>query len=254
MVDTHAHIYHKRLLPEIEQVMQRCTQQNVHKVYMPNIDHESIDDMLQVEQAFPERCFAMMGVHPCSVNPQSIEKELQTVESWLQKRPFVAVGEMGLDLYWDKTTLEAQKEAFRVQANWAKDLGLPIVIHCRDAFEPTIELVEELQDGRLKGIFHCWVDGLEEAQRTIEAGFLIGLGGVSTFKNGGLGPVMQQIDLQHIVLETDSPFLAPVPHRGKRNEPAYVALVAQTLANAKGISIDEVDQVTTQNAFTLFKK
>ena len=254
MVDTHAHIYHKRLLPEIEQVMQRCTQQNVHKVYMPNIDHESIDDMLQVEQAFPERCFAMMGVHPCSVNPQSIEKELQTVESWLQKRPFVAVGEMGLDLYWDKTTLEAQKEAFRVQANWAKELDLPIVIHCRDAFEPTIELVEELQDGRLKGIFHCWVDGLEEAQRTIEAGFLIGLGGVSTFKNGGLGPVMQQIDLQHIVLETDSPFLAPVPHRGKRNEPAYVALVAQTLANAKGISIDEVDQVTTQNAFTLFKK
>jgi TatD DNase family protein len=219
---------------------------------MPNIDHSSIDDMMEVEQRFPDQCLSMMGLHPCSVK-KDFEKELYIVENWLSKRKFSAVGEIGTDLYWDKTFWEQQKEAFRVQVTWAKKFNLPVVIHCRESINETIELLESLKDGNLKGVFHCFSGNMEQAKKIIEMGFYLGIGGVATFKNGGLDKVLPEIDLSNLVLETDSPYLAPVPYRGKRNSPVYIPLIAERIAQLNNVSIEEIMIATYNNASKLFK-
>lgn len=251
MIDTHAHIYAKEFDPDRDEVIRRAHDVGIEKIYMPNIDHTSIDAMLEAETRYNGVATPMMGLHPCSVK-KDFEKELYLIEQWLGKRVFSAVGEMGTDLYWDKTFWEEQKEAFRVQVGFAKKYSLPIVIHCRESMNETIELLEpHLSDG-LTGIFHCFSGNKEQAKKITSMGFYLGIGGVSTFKNGGLDKVIPEIDLDRIVLETDSPYLAPTPHRGKRNEPAYTRLIAEKVADLKKISLDDLREVTTNNAMKIF--
>lgn len=250
-IDTHAHIYHEDFAADRHDMLQRCDDQGISRIFMPNVDHTSIDGMLELESRAPGRCFSMMGLHPCSVK-KDFEKELYLVEEWLSKRRFAAVGEIGTDLYWDKTFFDHQKEAFMIQVGWAKKYNMPVVIHCRESIDQTIELVERLQEGNLTGIFHCFSGTTDQATRITKLGFLLGIGGVVTFKNGGLDKVLPEIDLQHIVLETDSPYLAPVPHRGKRNEPSYIPLVAKRIAELKNCTVDDVQEITTGNALKLF--
>jgi TatD DNase family protein len=250
-VDTHAHIYSEKFESDRSLMLARTFEAEVSKILMPNIDSESIEGMLDLEQKYPQQCLSMMGLHPCSVN-QDFEKELQILEGWLAKRKFVAVGEMGIDLYWDKTFLEQQKEAFRIQAAWAKKYQLPLVIHAREAMKEVIGLLEELTDDSLVGVLHCFTGTLEEAKTLISMNFKLGIGGVVTYKNGGLAPILKEISLKHLLLETDSPYLAPVPHRGKRNETSYIPIIAQKIAEIKGIDIEEVARQTTTNAQELF--
>lgn len=250
-IDTHAHIYHEDFISDRLDMLHRCEEQQVNKIFMPNVDHASIDGMLELESRSAGICTAMMGLHPCSVK-KDFERELYIVEDWLSKRKFSAVGEIGTDLYWDKTFWEQQQEAFLIQVKWAKQYNLPIVIHCRESIDETIALVENQQDGKLEGIFHCFSGNADQAERIIKLGFLLGIGGVATFKNGGLDKVLPEIDLTHLVLETDSPYLAPVPHRGKRNEPSYIPLVAKRIAEIKNCSIESVQTNTTKNALKLF--
>jgi TatD DNase family protein len=250
-VDTHAHIYSEKFESDRSLMLARTFEAEVSKILMPNIDSESIEGMFDLEQKYSQQCLSMMGLHPCSVN-QDFEKELQIVEGWLAKRKFVAVGEMGIDLYWDKTFLEQQKEAFRIQAAWAKKYQLPLVIHAREAMKEVIGLLEELTDDSLVGVLHCFTGTLEEAKTLISMNFKLGIGGVVTYKNGGLAPILKEISLKHLLLETDSPYLAPVPHRGKRNETSYIPIIAQKIAEIKGIDIEEVARQTTTNAQELF--
>ncbi|HRK53304.1 MAG TPA: TatD family hydrolase [Cyclobacteriaceae bacterium] len=252
-IDSHAHIYLKEFDHDRAEVLRRSDEHNVQKIYMPNIDHTSIDNMLEVEAKNPEQCISMMGLHPCSVN-KDFEKELYHVESWLSKRTFAAVGEIGTDLYWDKTYWEQQKEAFNIQVKWARQYELPIVIHCRDSIDQTIDLVEALHDDKLKGVFHCFTGTQEQAKRITQLGFYLGIGGVSTFKNGGMDTVIPELDVSTILLETDSPYLSPVPHRGKRNEPAYIPIIAERVADLKKITLEELQLATSTNAQNLFSK
>ena len=249
-VDTHAHIYHDDF-KDLEDVISRAHTADVKKIFMPNVDHTSIDNMLEVEMKFPNQCYAMMGLHPCSVD-KNFEKELYLVEEWLGKRKFCAIGEIGTDRYWDTTYWEYQKEAFTVQVNWARKHGLPIVIHCRESLFETIDMLEPLQDGTVTGIFHCYTGDLAAARRIAALGFFLGIGGVSTFKKGGLDLVLPEIPLDQLVLETDSPYLAPVPHRGKRNEPSYIPLIARRVAEIKNCTLEDVMRTTTVNANKLF--
>lgn len=251
-IDTHAHIYSEKFDSDRTAMLKRTFDAGVGKIFMPNVDSESIEGMLILEEKYPQQCFAMMGLHPCSVN-QDFEKELQIAEGWFGKRKFIAVGEMGIDLYWDKTFIAQQKEAFRIQAGWAKKLGLPLVIHSREAMPEVLSLLEELKDDSLFGVLHCFTGTLDDAQRLVQMNFKLGIGGVVTYKNGGLEPVLKAIGLEHLVLETDSPYLAPVPYRGKRNETSYIPIVAQRIAEIKGIDIEEVAQKTTENARQLFQ-
>lgn len=251
-IDTHAHIYDSQFKDDIAEVMEHCLEADVRQVFMPNIDHTSIDNMLELESRYPQQCDAMMGLHPCSVN-RHFEQELYVVEEWLNRRPFIAVGEIGLDYHWDTSFKEQQKEAFSIQIDFAKQFQIPIVIHTRDSFEDAIAIVEEKKDNNLKGVFHCFTGTVEDAKRIASIGFHVGLGGVSTFKNAKLNEVIPEIDLNTIVLETDSPYLAPVPRRGRRNEPAYIPLIAQKVAEYKKLSQEETGEITTQNALTLFK-
>lgn len=253
LIDTHTHLYLDQFDHDRDAMMERALENGVDKFFLPNIDSSSIESMLALEESYPEHCFAMMGLHPCSVK-ENFEEELAIVRQWLDERPFCAVGEIGIDLYWDKTFFEQQKEAFLIQAEWAKALGAPIVIHTREAIDITIGLVESIKDDQLQGVFHCFSGNLEQAERILSLGFYIGIGGVLTFKNSGLDRVMESIGLEQVVLETDSPYLAPAPYRGKRNESAYVRLVAEKLAQIKGIPVEEVVQATTRNAEFLFSK
>mgnify|MGYP006290124599 CR=1 FL=1 len=250
-IDTHAHIYDSKFEEDISKVLENCQEAGVEQIYMPNIDHTSIDGMLELEHRYPAQCKPMMGLHPTSVK-KNFEKELYIVEEWLQRRRFAAVGEIGLDYYWDTSFAEQQQEAFRIQIGWAKKFGLPIVIHTRDSFEDSIKIVEELHDERLRGVFHCFTGTVEEAKRIKAVGFYVGLGGVATFKNGGMDQVIPDIPAEQIVLETDSPYLAPVPYRGKRNEPTYIPLIAKKVAEYRQTDIEEIAEVTTSNATALF--
>jgi len=250
-VDTHAHLYAEEFNADRADVLAHAEEQQVGKVVMPNVDHTSIDGMLELESRNPGKCYATMGLHPCYIK-KDFQRELYLVEEWLTKRSFKAVGEIGTDLYWDKTFWDQQKEAFTIQVGWAKKYKLPIIIHCRESLDQTIEMVESLSDGKLNGVFHCYSGNLEQAERIIKLGFYLGIGGVATFKNGGLDKVLPDVSLEHLVLETDSPYLAPVPHRGKRNEPGYIPLVARRVAELKDISVEEVRQSTTANAIKLF--
>jgi TatD DNase family protein len=251
-IDTHAHLY----LPEFDtdraEILLQCADRSINKIYMPNIDHTSIDAMLEAELKYSGQCVAMMGLHPCSVKAD-FEKELYGVEEWLGRRSFAAIGEIGTDLYWDNTFWAQQQEAFTIQVEWAKKFQRPVVIHCRESLNETLELIAPLCDQNLRGVFHCFSGSLEQAKRIVDLGFYLGIGGVVTFKNGGLDKVLPDIPLTHLVLETDSPYLAPVPHRGKRNSPLYLPLIAARLAALKNVSIEEVQQVTTQNAIKLFQ-
>jgi TatD DNase family protein len=252
LIDTHAHIYTEDFDADREDMLTRCEDQGIDKIFMPNVDHTSIDRMMEVELKHPKRCFSMMGLHPCSIK-REFENELYLVEQWLTKRKFSAIGEMGTDLHWDKTFWGQQKEAFSIQVNWAKQYNLPIVIHSRESIDETIELLEPMLDGKLTGIFHCFSGTLEQAKKIIAMGFYLGIGGVVTFKNGGLDKVLPEIDIKHIVLETDSPYLAPVPHRGKRNESSYVPIVAERIVDLKKTPMEELKEATTNNALSIFR-
>jgi TatD DNase family protein len=251
MIDSHAHIYASEFDADRDQVVTRALEQGIQKILLPNIDLDSIDPMLATEAAYPDVCHAMMGLHPCYVDG-NVEQTLATIESWFDKREFIAVGEIGIDLYWDKTYRLEQERAFITQLNWAKQRNLPVVIHTRDSIEETLALLKTEQDGSLRGVFHCFGGSLEEAKAINELGFHLGLGGVSTFKNGGMDKVIPHLDMQWVILETDCPYLAPVPHRGKRNEPAYTQLVAERVAILRDSTLGDIDSVTTQNALSLF--
>lgn len=251
LIDTHAHVYSEEFKADLPDMMHRCEAVGVSKIYMPNVDHTSVDGMLELELKYSGICHAMMGLHPCYVK-KDFEKELYLVEDWLNKRTFSAVGEIGTDLYWDKTFWAQQQEAFRIQVAWAKKFKRPIVVHCRESIDETIELLEPLVDNDLKGVFHCFSGNLQQAEKIISMGFYLGYGGVATFKNGGQDKVIPHISLDSIVLETDSPYLAPVPHRGKRNEPAFIQLVAKRVAELKGVPVEEIEKQTTANTLHLF--
>jgi TatD DNase family protein len=252
-IDTHAHIYDEKFKNDIEDTLARCQEVEVNQIYMPNIDHTSVDGMLELEHQYPKQCFAMMGLHPSSVK-KDFERELYRVEEWLDQRSFAAVGEIGLDYYWDTTFKEQQLEAFRIQIDLAKKHRLPIVIHTRDSFEDAIQIVEELNDENFTGVFHCFTGSAEEGKRVIDAGFYLGLGGVTTFKNSGMNEVVPHLNPDRIVLETDSPYLAPTPYRGKRNEPTYIPLIGEKIAEFTSNSPETVAEKTTQNAQRLFRQ
>ncbi len=256
LIDTHAHIYSEQFAKDRNEMLDRAKQAGLQAIFMPNIDHRSIDGMLELEEKHPDFCLPMMGLHPCSVK-KDFEKELYLVESWLNKRKFIAVGEMGLDLYWDTSFEAEQVEAFKIQTKWAIQYKVPLVIHSRskvegEAMQKIIHLLETLQHPDLFGVLHCFTGTVADANRLIALQFRLGIGGVVTYKNGGLEPVIQQLDLQHFVLETDCPYLAPNPHRGKRNETAYTALVAQKIAEMKAINVETIATQTTANANKLF--
>ncbi|MGR2667595.1 TatD family hydrolase [Vibrio campbellii] len=251
MIDTHAHIYASEFDNDRDEVVKRALEQGIDRILLPNIDLESIEPMLKTEAAYPEVCRSMMGLHPCYVDG-NVEQTLEIIRGWFEKRNFIAVGEIGIDLYWDKTFRAEQEMAFVTQLNWAKEMNLPVVIHTRDSIEETLTLLRQEQDGSLRGVFHCFGGSVEEAQAINELGFHLGLGGVSTFKNGGMDKVIPHLDMDWVILETDCPYLAPVPHRGKRNEPAYTSLVAARVAELRGESVEAIDAITTKNAEALF--
>jgi TatD DNase family protein len=249
--DTHAHIYLDQFRADLAEVLDRARAAGVERIYMPSIAAADIPDLLRTEALDPGMCRAMMGLHPCYVG-EDYRKELDIVSDWLAKRPFAAVGEVGLDFHWDLTHVEAQREAFSTQVGWAASLGLPVVIHSRKSTDACIEIIRQHQDGRLKGIFHCFSGTTEEAREIIDLGFHLGIGGVLTYKNGGLAPVLEAVGLDRVVLETDAPYLSPVPFRGKRNEPSYMLQVAQRLAEVAGTSLQEVSEITNRNARAVF--
>jgi TatD DNase family protein len=250
MIETHAHIYDDQFAEDREAMLQRAWSAGIHQIWMPNCDHTTIPGMIQLADSYPDRCLPMMGLHPCYVK-DGFEKELNIVEDWLNRRSFLAIGEIGLDLYWDKTFFEHQQEAFLFQCQLALHHNLWIDIHSRNAFWETVELIEKIANPKLTGIFHCFVGTLDEANKAIELGFKLGIGGVATFKNGGLDKVLPYIDPVHIVLETDSPYLAPTPYRGKRNEPTYLDLVAQKVGDLMQCSKTDIIAQTTHNAQSL---
>ncbi len=252
MIDTHAHLYLEDFDKDRNTLMQRMQDVGVEKVFLPNIDSSTTEALLRMETAFPARAYPMMGLHPCSVK-EDVEKELQQVNKWLSKRDFAAVGEIGLDFYWDTTFKEQQIQAFSTQIDWALQHNLPIVIHARNSIDKCIEIVSAKQKGDLKGIFHCFSGTREQAEKIIELGFLMGIGGIVTFKKSLLPDVLRNIDLDHVVLETDAPYLTPVPHRGKRNESSYIPFIAAKIAEIKEISVERVAEITTSNALRLYR-
>lgn len=251
LTDTHTHLYYERDVDNRKALLQRCLDADVSRLFLPNVGAESIGMVTELVAEYPENCFAMLGLHPCNVK-EGYEAELEIIKQAISRTKVYAVGEIGIDLYWDKTTLEIQQEAFQVQISWAKELGLPIVIHCRDAFDEVYEVLLSVQDEKLRGIFHCFAGTKEQADKIIELGFYLGIGGVVTYKNSGLDKVVQQLDLKNIVLETDSPYLTPVPFRGKPNESSYLTHIAQKVADCKGVSIEEVAEITTKNSKVIF--
>lgn len=252
MIDSHAHIYAEEFDHDREEVIQRAVKQGISKILMPNIDLNSIEPMLETEAQYPNVCRSMMGLHPCYVN-EHVEQTLKTIHQWFDKHSFIAVGEIGIDLYWDKTFKVEQEKAFITQLGWAKEMSLPVVIHTRDSIEETLALLKKEQDGSLSGVFHCFGGSIDEAKSIEDLGFHMGLGGVSTFKNGGMDKVIPNLNLDRIILETDCPYLAPVPHRGKRNEPSYTTLVAKRISELTELSMEEVMQRTKRNTDVLFK-
>jgi len=251
-IDSHAHIYNEQFNDNRSEIVEKAVMAGVGKIYMPNVNIESIDAMLEAEHKHPGVCIPMMGLHPCDVT-KNFEKDLYIIEDWLSKRPFAAIGEMGLDFYWDKSFKEQQIEAFRIQVALAKKYKLPVILHTRNANREAIDLIAELKDESLTGIFHCFSGTVEEAKEMIDLNFLLGIGGVVTFKNGGLDKVLPEIDLKHLVLETDCPYLAPVPYRGKVNQPAYLPLIAEKLASVLDIDQEVVREVTSKNAVGIFR-
>jgi TatD DNase family protein len=251
IIDTHSHIY----LPEFDQdrqaIIERADKAGIMRILMPAIDSTTHENMLQFEKQFAGKCMAMMGLHPCSVM-EKYDVELGIIEQHLSKKKFVAIGETGLDFYWDLSYKDQQYEVFQKQINWALQYDMPVVIHSRNSIDECIEMIQKNQDGSLKGVFHCFSGSLQQAKKIMELGFYMGIGGVITFKNSGLDLVMKEAGLSNVVLETDAPYLAPVPYRGKRNEPCYLSYVVDKLASVTTASIEEVSKITTANAQKLF--
>ena len=253
-IDTHAHLYHKQFDSDRRDMLRRAADNGVTRLYLPNIDHDSIDAMHALCDAHPDLCYPMMGLHPCHVTADA-RKDLAEVERLLANGRYYAVGEIGIDLYWDKTLLVQQQEAFRTQVRWAKELALPIVIHSRDSFDEVFAIVEEENDDTLRGIFHCFTGTSEQARMIISlGGFKMGIGGVITYPKSGLSQTMKEVGAEQCVLETDAPYLSPVPHRGKRNESSYIPVIAQALAIATERTLDDIARITTANAEQIFAK
>jgi len=251
LIDTHTHLYAEEFKEDRGALIGKAISLGIEKFYLPNIDSRSIDGMLAVEKQYPKNCFAMMGLHPCSVN-ENVNTELALVKDWLGKRQFAAIGEVGIDLYWDKTFFEEQKQAFKTQIDWALAYNYPIVIHCRQAFDEIYEILIGFKK-LPKAIFHCFSGNLEQAKKIIDLGdFKLGIGGVVTFKNSGLDHVIENTAIEHLVIETDAPYLAPIPFRGKRNEPAYLLSVVKKISEIKGLSTEEVAILTSKNASFIF--
>lgn len=251
LIDTHTHLYLSDFKEDIESIIKRAEDAGINKFYLPAIDRSTHHEMIALEEKYPAKCFAMMGLHPCSVK-ENYKEELSIIEDWISRRKFAAIGEIGLDFYWDKTFSDQQYEAFTHQINLALQYDLPIVIHTRNAMQETINVVKEFAPKGLKGIFHCFSGSYESAKEIIKAGFYLGIGGVVTYKNAGLAEVLEKIELDHLVLETDSPYLTPVPFRGKRNESSYIKYVVARLAEIKNTTADEIAAITTANANKIF--
>lgn len=252
LIDTHTHIFLPEFNDDRDQVINYARENGVNQVLLPNVDSTTSESLLKLADQYPDFCLPMMGLHPTSVD-ENFQDELTKVEDWLEKRKFYAIGEIGVDLYWDKTYKLQQEEAFLHQINLAKKYKLPIVIHARESFNEIFKIVEKEKDDNLNGVFHAFTGNEKQADQIVEWGFKIGIGGIVTFKNAGLDKVVNNIDINHIVLETDSPYLAPVPKRGKRNESAYIVYIAQKIAEIKNISVEEVARITTNNARQLFR-
>jgi TatD DNase family protein len=251
ITDTHTHLYSEQFNDDRKAMMQRAKDAGVSRFFIPAIDSSYTESMFSLEKENPNEVFLMMGLHPTSVKENYLE-ELTHVKNWIDKRNFYAIGEIGIDLYWDKSFLQQQQEAFRTQIKWAKEKKLPIVIHCRDAFDEIFEILESEKSNDLRGIFHCFTGTLEQAKQAISYNMKLGIGGVATFKNGKIDTFLNEIDLKHIVLETDSPYLAPVPYRGKRNESSYIINVVDKLVDIYGVDFNEIAEITTQNSKDIF--
>lgn len=251
LTDTHTHQYYETDPEKRRELMQRCFDNGIGRLFLPNVDSLSIEKVFALVDAYPENCFPMLGLHPCDVK-DNWREELEIIHSTIPQRKIYAIGEIGIDLYWDKTTLDIQVEAFKIQIAWAKELKLPIVIHCRNSYDEVFEVLEEEYDEHLRGILHCFTGTPEQANKLIGLGFYLGIGGVVTYKNSGLDKVVKQIDLEHIVLETDSPYLTPVPFRGKPNESSYLTYVAQKVADLHQVSVEKVAEITTENSKAIF--
>ena len=250
-IDTHAHLYSSPIKENIEGIMKNAMDNGIDTIIMPAIDSTTLEAMLEVEKTYPENCMAMMGLHPCSVK-EIVKEELAIIEAQLQKRKFIAIGEIGLDYYWDKTFTTEQMLAFKIQMQWALDYKLPIAIHTRNAMGETIEAVKPFAKKGLRGIFHCFSGSKESAEQIISMDFHLGLGGVLTYKNAGVAEAIKDIPMEWLVLETDAPYLSPVPYRGKTNEPSYMIQVAMKLAEIKNLPLHEIASITTNNAEKLF--
>ncbi|HVS93048.1 MAG TPA: TatD family hydrolase [Mucilaginibacter sp.] len=251
LTDTHTHQYYEADPQKRHELMQRCFENRVTRLFLPNVDSSSMEAVFGLVDEYPENCFPMLGLHPCDVK-DNWKDELETIHAAISKNKIYAIGEIGIDLYWDKTRLDEQTEAFKIQIGWAKKLKLPIVIHCRNSFDEIYQVLSEAHDDDLRGIMHCFTGTLEQAQKMIGLGFYLGIGGVVTYKNSGLDKVVAEIDLKHIVLETDSPYLTPVPYRGQRNESSYITYVAQKVADLKQVPLETVAKVTTDNSRLIF--
>lgn len=252
LTDTHTHLYSEQFKEDIDEVVRKAINLGISRFFLPNIDSGYTNALLALAKKYPDNMFPMMGLHPCSVKAD-YQQELEHVEKMLSAHQVVAIGEIGIDLYWDKTFFKEQQAAFRYQIRLAKANNLPFVIHCRDAFDEIFEILDEENDENMRGIFHCFTGNLEQAQKIINyGGFKLGIGGVVTFKNAGLDKVVEQLDLAHLVLETDAPYLAPVPYRGKRNESAYLIEIATKIASLKQVSLEEVASITTKNSIEVF--
>ncbi len=252
LIDTHAHLYVDQFNSDRTEMIQRALDTGVYKMFLPNIDMTSMDSMHELCEMYPKQLFPMMGLHPCSVD-KNYETLLDEMEVLFQERDYAGIGETGIDLYWDKSTLDLQKSSFDRQIAWAKEMQLPIVIHSRAALHVTIEMIQEAQDGRLSGVFHCFDGTVEQARKIMDIGFYLGIGGVVTYKKSILPGVLKEIGLDRVVLETDAPYLSPVPKRGKRNESANLSYIVEFIASVMDMSINEVASVTTQNAKQLFE-
>ncbi|MFI5220744.1 MAG: TatD family hydrolase [Bacteroidia bacterium] len=249
--DTHAHLYAEEFDADRNETVKRAISCGVSKMFLPNIDVHSIQPMLDLVWEFPSHCFPMMGLHPCSVD-ENFEMNLEPIHQWFSKRKFYAVGEVGLDYYWSLEFKEQQITAFKKQLNWAIEMELPVIIHSRNSTAGIISIIKEMSDAKLRGIFHCFSGNEKEANEIIELGFYLGIGGVLTFKNSGLDKAIQNIPVEHLVLETDAPYLSPVPHRGKRNESSYIPLVARKLSEIKNIPVEKIAGISSENSKKIF--
>lgn len=252
LTDTHTHLYANQFDEDRQLIVQTCFDNGISRLFLPNIDQQSVKGMMELVAKYPQNCFPMIGIHPCHVH-ENWKVELEEYKALIKKEKFYAIGEIGIDLYWDKTTQKIQEEAFETQIILAKELKLPIVIHARDSFDEIFAIVDKHNDSQLTGIFHCFNGTIEQANKIIGyGGFKLGIGGVVTFKNAGVDKVVEQIPLEHLVLETDSPYLAPHPNRGKRNEPTYLTLIAQKVAELHELTLEKVAEITTHNSKVIF--